>query len=323
MIRVVVLLVGCLGLMGAAFAETEVWLDVDVAAGIPQRDVDDALAMIQAFHSPSLVVRGVSAVYGNAPLKDGLPIAREVAETFGPAGMVVHAGAAGPEELGETNDAVEAMAAALRSGPMTILALGPLTNVGSLLRLHADLEDRIEAIVIVAARRPGQRFTYPEAKGRSFQDFNFENDPEAMQVILDTNIDLVFAPWEVSSHVWITQGDLDELHATGGSGAWIAERSGSWIALWKSAFGQEGFNPFDTLAVAWVTHPELIETMRVRAWIEEGPDDTVAKGAEPVPDKPYLLVQEDADALRSVLYAYRPKAGLKAIVLERLAGRGE
>ena len=64
MIRVVVLLLGCLGAGAAGFAETQVWLDVDVAAGIPQRDVDDALAMIQAFHSPSLGVRGVSGGTG-------------------------------------------------------------------------------------------------------------------------------------------------------------------------------------------------------------------------------------------------------------------
>ena len=322
MIRVVVLLLGCLGAGAAGFAETQVWLDVDVAAGIPQRDVDDALAMIQAFHSPSLVVRGVSAVYGNAPLKDGLPIAREVAEKFGPEGLTVHAGAAGPEDLGKATDAVEAMASALRAGPMVILALGPLTNVGSLLRLHADLEERIESIVIVAARRPGQRFTYPEANGRSFGDFNFENDPEAMQVILDTEITLVFAPWEVSSHVWITQEDLDWLEARGGSGAWIAEKTGSWIALWKSAFGQEGFNPFDTLAVAWTTHPELIETMKVRAWIEELPDDTAANDAEGIRNKPYLLVHEDPGSTRSVTYAYRPKPELKAMLLGRLAGGG-
>ncbi len=320
MIRVVILLLGCLSVGAAAIAETQVWLDVDVAAGLHERDVDDALAMIQAFHSPSLVVRGVSAVYGNAPLKDGLPIAREVAEKFGPEGMTVHAGAAGPEDLGKATDAVEAMAGALRSGPMTILALGPLTNVGSLLRLHGDLHGRIESIVIVAARRPGQRFTYPEAMGRSFGDFNFENDPEAMQAILDTQIDLVFAPWEVSSHLWIEQEDLDWLGERGGSGAWIAERSGSWIALWKNSFGQTGFNPFDTLAVAWVTHPQLIETMKVRAWIEEGRDDTVTRDSESNLYKPYLLVREDAASPRSITYAYRPKPELKAILLERLAG---
>ena len=56
----------------AAHAATDVWLDVDVAAGLPGRDVDDALALIHAFHSPELKVRGVSAVFGNAPLADGL-----------------------------------------------------------------------------------------------------------------------------------------------------------------------------------------------------------------------------------------------------------
>lgn len=297
---------------------TQVWLDVDVAAGLPRRDVDDALAMIQAFHAPSLTVRGVSAVYGNAPLRDGLPIAREVVERFGPAGMIVHAGAAGPDELGESNDAVEAMALALIDAPMTILALGPLTNIGSLLRLHPALSGRIEAIVMVAARRPGQRFTYPGAGGQAFQDFNFENDPEAMQTILDTEIDLVFAPWEVSSHVWITPEDLETLREGGGSGAWIAEKSQSWIAMWRDDLGQRGFNPFDTLGVGWVTHPRLIDSMRVEAWIEMGVDDTVASTEGTPRTKPYLLVRESAAGERDIVYTYRPKPGFKSVLLEGL-----
>lgn len=315
----------CLGVALSSFASqsalaaVDVWLDVDVAAGIPQRDVDDALALIQAFHSPSLRVRGVSAVYGNASLEDGLPIAREVLAKFGPQGLEVHAGAASSDELGETNDAVRAMAKALREKPMTILALGPLTNVGSLLRLHPTVHDKIESIVIVAGRRPGQRFTYRTAKGQAFRDFNFENDPEAMQVILDTDIEVVLAPWEVSSHIWMRQRDLDSLKQRSDSGAWIARNSQNWITMWKKRFGTPGFNPFDTLGVGWVTHPGLIQNFRGAAWIESRADDTVTDQGE-APKKPYLLVDPDRSDGRMVTYCYKPLKRFKKILLRQLGG---
>jgi len=297
----------------------DVWLDVDVAAGLHERDVDDALALIQAFHSPELTIRGISAVYGNAPLADGLPIAREIVERFGPEGMAVHAGAATAEDLGRTNAAVQAMANALVEKPMTILALGPLTNVGSLLTLHPDVHDAIDSVVIVAARREGQVFNYPTARSASLPDFNFENDPAAMQVILDSDIDIVFAPWEVSSHVWLTTEDLIYLAQRGGPGAWIAEKSAGWIAMWLRRFGTPGFNPFDTLAVAWVTHPRLIEAIPVSARIEH-PDPDADPG--PTPPKPELLVTPgfDSGTHRRIDYAYRPAHGFKPILIRRLAG---
>ena len=61
-----------------------VWIDTDPAVGEPERDVDDGLALVQAFHSPELDIRGVSVVFGNAPLDRGLPIARRLVGEYGP-----------------------------------------------------------------------------------------------------------------------------------------------------------------------------------------------------------------------------------------------
>ena len=52
----------------------DVWIDTDTAIGVPEADIDDALALIQAFHSPELVVRGVSSIFGNAPLVARTPL---------------------------------------------------------------------------------------------------------------------------------------------------------------------------------------------------------------------------------------------------------
>ena len=296
----------------------DVWLDVDPAIGIHEREVDDGLAMIQAFHSPELNVRGISVVFGNSALGKGYPIGQDVARRLGPPGLKVHAGAASSDDFGKLTDAVKAMAEALRQKPMTILALGPVTNVGTLVKLYPHLNQRIETIVIVAARRPGQRFITGSASNPPHRDFNFELDPRAMAVVLETDIRLVFAPWEVSSQVWIRQADLYELEKRGEVGEWIARASASWLGRWKEGLGVDGFNPFDTLGVGWVTHPRLIESMEVGVWIEEGEDDRSPAGSGK--RKPYLLVDPERQDVKRAVYCFKPKPGFKPLLMDRLAG---
>ena len=217
-IRATIILI-CITVVGQkAHSEniTDVWLDVDTATGIG--DVDDGLMLIQSFHSPEVNVRGISVVFGNAPLEKALPIARTITSRFGPAGLTPRSGAASAADFGRSTEAVEAMAAELERRPMTIVAAGPVTNVGTLVKLHPNLHGRIERIIMVAGRRPGQRFCTNDNQKMPHRDFNFELDPAAMQVILTTRIPLVFAPWEVSSHVWISRDDLKTLSRQGESG---------------------------------------------------------------------------------------------------------
>lgn len=294
----------------------EVWLDVDTATG--SGDVDDGLAVIQTFRSPELRLRGISTVFGNAPLAKATPIACEIVSRFGPAEMPVHSGAASAEELGSESPAVQALAAALRESPLTILALGPVTNIATLVKRHPELNDRIRRIVIVAARREGQRFETDPRQKLPHRDFNFELDPAGMQVLLDSPIELVFAPWEVSSHVWLTRDDLKKLSATGGSGEWIAKTSEYWIKLWEATITDKGFNPFDTLAVGYLTHPQWIKSLPVAVRIEEQVDDR-----DPDARKPYLIVRPGDDQGRRATYCYEPLPEFKPLLLERLAGPGK
>jgi inosine-uridine nucleoside N-ribohydrolase len=293
----------------------KIWIDTDPAIGVPGCDVDDGLALIQAFHSPELEVHGVSAVFGNAPLDKAFPLAQEACRKFGPAGLEARSGAASADDLGKPSDAVIAMAEALTQRRLAVLALGPMTNVASLLQLHPQLAKQIDSIVMVAARRPGLEFYSTKTQKNPFPDFNFECDPEAMQIVLDSAVPLVFAPWEVSSHVWMTENDLDALAATGSSGEYIARLSRGWLEVWTEQLGAPGFNPFDTLAVAWLTHPELMECFTGPTWIEP---------AASADAKPQLLVgkESDRDPTRpETVYCHRPKPGFKPMLMERLAAR--
>lgn len=300
---------------------TDVWLDVDPANGIGE--IDDGMMLVQALHSPEVRVRGVSVVFGNAPLKYGKNIAYNIVHAFGLEGLKVYPGAASAEDFGDENGAVRAMAAALREAPMTILAVGPVTNVGTLVAKYPDLHGRIEAIVVVAGRRPGQRFVTPDqANQESFPpDFNFESDVPAMRAILDTDIPLVMAPWEVASHVWITAEDMAALRDTGPAGNYLFTTSQHQLRRLRELRGMRGAHPYDCMALGWVTHPELIEGMPVEAVIEEGPD---LRHPGPGRTKPYLHVRESEGAGgsggRPATYLYEPSPRFKGMLMQRLGG---
>ena len=71
---------------------------------------------------------------------------------------------------------------------------------------------------------------------------------------------------------------------------WLVPAAHDWLKVWDERFGVDGFNPFDTLAVAYLTTPELVTCETVQAEIRSLPDDPAewAGGAD-VPNKPYLL----------------------------------
>lgn len=298
----------------------DVWIDADPSAGLFEQEVDDALALIQAFNSPELAIHGISITFGNAEFEKAMPIGRKLTEMFGPKDLGVYGGAASKEDLGKRTPAVEAMANALKKTRLHILALGPVTNIGSLLQLHPELHENILSIIVVAGRRPGQRFTPKPDIVRAATDFNFEHDAESMQVILDSAVPFVMAPWEVSSQVWVSEEDMATLKDTGPSGAWLSENTASWIARWERYYGVRAFNPFDSLAIGWLTHPELLQTTQVAVRIETLDNDMLIQDPKAPKRKPYLLVYPGEEEGRQAIYCHTPDNEFKAKLLERLKG---
>src|SRR5207247_2697623 len=126
---------------------------------------------------------------------------------FWSVGLHAYRGAAGAADLGVETDASRALADRLTRESLVVLALGPATNVATVVMNHPELSPKIESIVAVAGRRPGQRFTTGTVNTNGHRDFNFEQDPEAFRVLLASNVPLTLAPFEISSKVWITEED--------------------------------------------------------------------------------------------------------------------
>lgn len=302
-----------------------VWVDVDTSAGIVDtrpRDVDDAVALIQAFHSPELRVAGVSVVFGNSSLENCLPITREIVEKFGPKGMAVHAGAASDADLDKQTDATKALIAALEKEPLHVLALGPVTNVAAVIKQRPDLKSKMLSVLVVAARRPGFDFHPPGRPDLKFPDANFEKDVPGTQILLDSGVPLVWVGYEASCDTWLTRADLDAMRDTP-SGKWVADISQAWLGRWETAMKLDGFNPFDALAIVYLTHPETLAAIPVKSHITTGPNDrSPGRLAATKPSKAYLISQPTTQPTNE-LYVTHTLKNVAPIIAQRVRQRPE
>jgi inosine-uridine nucleoside N-ribohydrolase len=296
-----------------------VWIDADPAVGLFGKDVDDGFAMLQAFRSNELAIRGVSIVFGNAPLNKAFPIAKTMFSLLPTKGIPLVAGAASHKDLGKPTDASRALAKALRKEKLTLLVLGPATNIATVLLRHPALASQIVKIVSVAGRRPGQKFLTGKAN-TPHRDYNFECDPKAYNVLLKSNIPLVFAPWEISSKVWLRSPDLIKLGRAHAFGKWLASPAKWWLFFWKSLFGTTGFNPFDTLAVGYLTSPHLLICDKLPMKITYAPNDTPNKAflGKLTQTKPYLTVNKHYKKARIVTYCHTPRPTFRRDLITRL-----
>ncbi len=314
-VRQLILAFVCQAALWAA-APKLVWIDTDPSAMPGGHEVDDVLALLQAFGSPEITIRGVSIVFGNAELPTASRIGKEIVSKFGPPSLPVFVGASDAAHLGRETDASRGLAGALRRERLTVLALGPATNIATVVRNHPELAGSIEEVVAVAGRRPGQRFTAGPKQSRPFRDLNFELDPEAFRILLAANIPTTLAPWEISSKVWIARDDIKALSERSPGLRRLLPAIQDWLALWENNFGARGFNPFDTLAIAYVVSPRHITCSKMAVVIKNDMDDA---RSEAHVQKPFLLVQPARQSGRTVNYCHTPAPGFKDDLLRRLA----
>ena len=208
---------------------TAVWIDTDVSIGSPIREVDDAYALVLALHSPEIRIVGLSTTYGNAPLGHTTKVARDIVRRFGqPAGFTVveiHSGARSASDLGRRTAASDAFAAALRKGRMTYLALGPLTNLATFLRLNPEMAPRLERVIFLGGQLPGASLSLGPKGSFHIHDANVFKDPTATAVVLRSNIPLTVIPVATASKLLLDAADLRQLEKSGGAGDYLSRRS--------------------------------------------------------------------------------------------------
>ncbi|HEU5039888.1 MAG TPA: nucleoside hydrolase [Gemmatimonadales bacterium] len=253
-----------------------VWIDTDAACGVGRTtDPDDCFALLLLARAPGLSIAGISTVHGNAPGPVTDSVTRLLAARLRPDDPPpVHRGSAKPlDETRQPAAAGEALRRALEEGPLTIVALGPLTNVAAALQRAGELRRNVVRVVAVMGRRPGHLFHPAEGAGGGmlfghgpvFTDFNFAQDQRAAAWLVGSGLPITLVPYEAARQVTLRGPDLDAVERASPAGAWVVARSRAWLDYWKDDVGRDGFYPFDLVGAAYALAPELFDCADVRA----------------------------------------------------------
>ena len=248
--------------------------------------VDDALALKIAFGSPDLDVRLVCSVAGNVGIKlttanalyltkkyggdipvakgCGSPMSREATDASG-----VH-GASGignyripPHGFRlDSEDGVESMYAVLKSsGPMDLITLGPMTNVASLFSRHPDSVKMVRRIYAMIASVDGT------GNITEYAEFNAYCDPEALDAVVRSGTEIVFAPMHLGRDAKLSQKDILESGRGTEFGGMLEEIFSGYR---DDAAGEGYVAMYDANAVEAVLHPELYSFVRCTAEVDTG-----------------------------------------------------
>lgn len=240
---------------------TDLIIDTDVAMGVwhegRPRDIDDGFAIVEAINNPALNLLGVTCVFGNGPIDEVYRIARELVELKQVDIPVARGAGADITSEPQTNPAVEFLADRLRKQRLTIAAIGPLTNIGLLVKHHPDVVGNIEELIIVAGRSRGADFFIGDAG--PVMDFNFENDVTAVEHVMAAGIPMVLMGFELTRQVSITAKDLETIRENANPTAqYFYDNSQEWCQYWTTTFPvDEGFHPWDSATIAWILDRSL------------------------------------------------------------------
>jgi pyrimidine-specific ribonucleoside hydrolase len=308
--RKLTLLVLALGVAHFVDAGT-VWIDTDVSIGSPIREVDDAYALVLALHSPEIRIAGISTSYGNAPLGHTTRAAQELIRQFGaPANMrheQVFTGATSAADMGRRTRASEALATILEKESVTYVALGPLTNLATFLRLHPKSARKIKRVIFLGGHAQGATLAFGPRHSFHVHDANIFKDPAAAEAVVRSTIPLTLVPAATASELLLNEENLGELERSAGAGNYLARRSKLWLWFWTHFVKTNGGPIFDALAVVTATRPELVSTKRGYAKMDEAGN--------------LIVTDLRTSAARRVRYGTSFARGTKPFVMRRLISR--
>jgi inosine-uridine nucleoside N-ribohydrolase len=236
---------------------------------------DDAIALLLALASPEIELLGVTTVAGNQTLDKTTANALRVLEFAGRKDVPVAAGAdrplvrepfvatfvhgesgldgpALPPPSGRpvAGHAVEFLAE--HAAGATLVATGPLTNVALLLALHAGSAP--ERVVLMGG-------AIAEGNVTPAAEFNIWADPEAARRVFESGIDVTMVGLDVTHKALMTPEHADRVRGSGRTGKLVAELFAFYHRFHADTYGLPGSPIHDAVALAQVTHPDLLETV--------------------------------------------------------------
>ncbi len=251
---------------------------------------DDALAILLAAASPALDLEAITTVAGNQTLDKVSLNAQRVCTVAGITGVPIAAGcdrplrrsrivaaeihgASGLDGVDWDEPAVDLdphhavdliVGHALRDSarPLTLVAVGPLTNVATALQRSPEIAERLERIAIMGGAIGLGNWT-PSA------EFNIVADPEAAEVVFASGCPITLVPLEVTHRALATESVLAGIAALDTPVADMAVGLMRFFAeTYERVFGFPAPAVHDPCAVAAVIDSTVIPTRHLNVAID-------------------------------------------------------
>jgi purine nucleosidase len=254
-------------------------IDTDTAS-------DDAVALLLALRTQGVQVVAITVVAGNVPVDQGVQNALYTIELAG-RNTPVYAGRTGTTHFGHAvhgedgmgdiglplsgrepapGDAVDALERAIRETPgeLTLVTLGPLTNVAAL--FERGVAPLLRDVVIMGGTADDVGNVAPHA------EYNVWADPDSARTVFGSGARITMVGWDVSrTYAVFTPADQEELRALGPLGAFSVDIQKTLIEFCRTKTKLDGFDLPDPIATA-VALDRRVATQTVRARIEVDPE---------------------------------------------------
>jgi purine nucleosidase len=252
--------------------------------------IDDAIALCIALFDPALEVVAVTAVGGNVPPAQASRNVQAIIAELDPPRMP-RIGAAippdltprvesrhqlyGPDGLGgvefrvaelhHTRPSDKVICDEIRTAPeaVTILALGPLTNIARSLQLYPELPSMAGGVVISGGTVSGSGNITPAA------EFNMYCDPASAQAVFRSPMTKTLMPLDVTNRVVLTYDLFNQLPDESTCvGRFLRKILPPIFRGYRQEFGLEGIHVHDSVTLMSLIYPELFTTQGMAGDVE-------------------------------------------------------
>jgi inosine-uridine nucleoside N-ribohydrolase len=261
----------------AQAAPQKVIVDMDIGD-----DIDDAFALGLLLQSPEIDIVGITTAWGDTALRAQLlermlretghrniPVAQGIRTTGNPQPFT-QARYAQRGQLPAKIDAVDFMLDQIKRQPgeITLLALGPLTNIGAAIARDAATFSKLKQVAMMGGSvRSGYRKSQYVPARPADKEYNIVSDIGGAQKLFTSSVPIVMMP------VDSTQIRLDEVerNALLGHGSPVTDQLTLLYHQWINAYQPWSSNMpslFDVVPVAWMIDPSVCPVTPLRIVVD-------------------------------------------------------
>ncbi|EJD6082632.1 nucleoside hydrolase [Providencia rettgeri] len=268
-------------------------IDCDPGNGVAGANVDDGLALALAIAAPEIQLEMITTVSGNTPSEVGFNVASHLVNSLnedipvyrGASSALIEASGPWRElldngaqraQLNYLWDNLPPVSALPKSAPeaawrigervcqnphqVTIIAIGPLTNIAMAMQLFPEMAEKVAEIVIM-----GAVFNVPGY----IKDTNFGLDPEAAHAVLNSGANITLVPMDVTVQTQMVQSDLDKFSVLQSTlSQFLVNTMRPWIDYSRATRQLAGCWVHDVLTVAWLLDKSLVTYEKKQVGIE-------------------------------------------------------